>query len=687
MKRMRMFLSTMLAAILLVSACAHAEAGFAKKEIETLDASVPFDSEFGQIAITGVDEGPALSPAEMTEEQRAVMISLTMPLAFLEDLEGRDAKISSEFFLLSPAGMLRPGAVTQKDGEDGSAAVNLVFAIPKDSALVDHRLVFSGQARAFAFSEDAKGLPTGAEADVPFAAGLTSPEQVSVTFEETAHIIRVVDIGLDEDGNRTVTIDGMGEVLHIRNNSTIAHIQLEMFAGGETYDWSNMSIKDGLGTFSFDTTLYPEVIRAYSYDDDTRVEMHVTAEAVPSAEVPTPKATSTAEPTAAPVADMAQTVSDLLAELSQAETDPWRLAIYEAGAQEVAIGEESVSFLLRSFNPGLKRLGNYKADKAAYLRDLLLNATAYDLEVKLALAGDAIGTEGKGVLRKTIENAASAAQAAFKQKAVRIAIVESLFTASEGTDDARAPLFQAQAKQSLSVSDGPHALLLRCSGANPEALLETARANVYTALAKIPGANQSEPSAVREEFLKALSKRAAAIRKKPDENFTLTLDVDDLVREDIADYYAYLERYTFDEVLDALLDQVDELPDAPAQDFPKSGRISGSTKGTKVIVKAPNDGEGRYIQLRSVDTDKVMVTGFIRPGSSCTVRVPKGDCYILVASGTTWHGEKVLFGDAGSYSRTEAFEVLGSNYYHTITLGGVVDGNMSSYGASASDFQ
>lgn len=955
MKRMRTILLAILAAVLILNACAYAASGFTMKEIETLDASVPFDSEFGQIAITSVNEKPMFSPADMTNAQRAVMISLSVPTAFLDDLEDKGAEFSSEFFLLSSTEMNKPGAVTQMAGEDGLQTVNLIIAISKDNALADYRLIYNGQARTLGSEEGAGETPSKAEdaitftldgvaytvsrlddtpslalsnqldgyeghvvafaydrpameardanaqlysntwlvqpdgrevpvysnadnlgnpyelyfglsdgillghcvlavrtddgekrfalsdsakaafeargtafpavepikepaaeslegraakgddalrafvgdwagsagdinlaftvnadgtgfytfeqsgyserydvalsassmtftVDIPpdnqlgivaceggyqyadgiltldvrttFKSGrvfqytipcrrveapdeaakpndgqtvLISPERVRVTFEGTPYDIRVADIGQDDSGNRSVTIDGFGESLHIRNGKTIAHIQLEILAGGKTYGWSNLSVNGGKATFSFDTALYPETIYAYSADDDTRVEMLVLNAAAGNADAPAPETTPTAEPTIEPMADPAaepvldmEAVSKLLSEMAQSETDPWRRAIYQAGAQNVTDDGQTLSFLMRSFNPGLDRLGNYDADREAYLNGLLQSIEAYDLEVKLALEGGGIGTGWEETIRDVVEKAASAAKAAFDQKAVRVAVAGSLFPETEDADAEnaeRAPLFRAQARQSLLVADGPHALSLRCSGANPEKLLEAARADAYLGFAKQANANQSEFNAIRDAFLNALNECAAKIRKNPDEEFVLTLDIDDLTQYEIDDYNAYLDRYAFDEVLGALAGQVYDLPDAAAQEFPQSGRISGSTKGTKVIVMGPKDQEGRYIQLRDDETDEVAVTGFIRPGKSLTVRVPKGHYYIMVASGPVWYGEEALFGDAGSYSRTEMFEVLGSKYYHTITLGGVVDGNISSYGADPSDFQ
>ncbi len=204
----------------------------------------------------------------------------------------------------------------------------------------------------------------------------------------------------------------------------------------------------------------------------------------------------------------------------------------------------------------------------------------------------------------------------------------------------------------------------------------------------MPSDERTRDETIREALLGALAERALELRRAPDESFDLTLDVDGLAAGDFGgDYAGYLARYAFQETLDRLAEQVYALPDLPTKDFPKSGRLGGSTKGTKVIVKAPDDGVGRYIQFRSNASDEMAVSGFIRPGGSCTVRVPKGNYYMLIASGTVWYGDDGLFAGDGAYSRTEEFEVKGSNYYHTITLGGVDDGNMSSYDADPDAFR
>ena len=91
--------------------------------------------------------------------------------------------------------------------------------------------------------------------------------------------------------------------------------------------------------------------------------------------------------------------------------------------------------------------------------------------------------------------------------------------------------------------------------------------------------------------------------------------------------------------------------------------------------------------MRSVENDVATVSLFIQSGKTVAVRVPKGQYSILIAMGDLWYGTEHLFGDLGFYLRTEQLEILGSNYYHTITLGGAKEGNMSAYDSSPSDFQ
>ncbi len=409
----------------------------------------------------------------------------------------------------------------------------------------------------------------------------------------------------------------------------------------------------------------------------------------------------------------------LLAEAEAAE-DPWRKAIWEAGARNVDWDGDSVSFQMRSFDPKIKELGKYADDPSAWFWGFLENAAGYDLEATLSAVDGIPDPAGLKSLRSQVRAAATNAKTEFNQRAVRVAIsdqlipepmekiasLEALYAEDmsvlytdvvdakgrEGTTVYEyAPLFMAQVSQKLGVSDGPHALTLTCSCADPETLLKTAYAEALGELCMIYKANQKDEEEIADYLLEALIGSANSIRSEKTKGTSVvwTLDVDAMLNGDFGEAYAdYLTAYDFSGTVSALCSAVLELPDAPALPFPKSGRIGGGSSGTKVIVKAPKDEKGRYVQLRRLDSDEVKSTLFIRPGSSATAYVPKGMYYLLIASGYTWYGEESLFGESGSYSRSTNLEVLSSEYYHTVTLQ-VKDGeegNMSSFGADMEDF-
>jgi hypothetical protein len=409
-------------------------------------------------------------------------------------------------------------------------------------------------------------------------------------------------------------------------------------------------------------------------------------------------------------------LNTLLGECAASAKNAWQKAIFEAGVQELQIDGATVTFLLRSFNPQLKSLGDYTSGQANYLLRMMRNVAAYDLSAQLTLENESFTKKSVAAFKNTVAKAASTSVKAFADKRVRIAITDWLFPAPAKTvkkaedmltttepfrrlvkqitfetysDTYRefAPLFYGQTKQTLDTKGGPYALLLKCVSINPEALLETARQKTLAALSRKANANVSSEEEIENAFLSELAANALSMRKKASEKFTLTLNVDVMAQERMEeDYTDYINRYQYKNALNVLMGQVAVLPDYPALDFPSSGRLSGSTKGTKIILKAPDDGVGRYIQLRDYNTHALAVTAFIRPGKSCTVYTPQGNYYFLIASGETWYGEEVMFGNSGNYSRTELFMVFSKSFYHTVTLVAVSEGNLSIYNEDSSTF-
>lgn len=402
-------------------------------------------------------------------------------------------------------------------------------------------------------------------------------------------------------------------------------------------------------------------------------------------------------------------VMDLLGRMAMHTRDPWQKAIFEAGAQDVRLDGNRLSFGLKSFDPDLKSLGNYETGDGQWLYDLVANVEIYNIPVVLSLSDGAYEKS----LTKEVKAAASTSKKSFANESICRALADRLFPAAlrdsadasgllsigdEGfawdTEDgvfsiydmeAWTPLFRTQTKQTLDTSGGPNRLVLRCSGAMPEKLLETAFKSASDRFAK-EGRNSSRTNEeIRQGFLDALA--ATASDGKVNEWYELpvsfeALKVDEVPRE----YVEYLKRYDFEARLDELEAVVRELPDLPIMDFPPNGRISGSASGTRIDIQSDNDGQSRYIQLRRWNSDEVVLTAFLRSGNTCTVYAPQGKYYFMIASGEVWYGPDFLFGDEGSYSRSELFEVESSEYYHVVQLAVRENGNFGIYGAGVDEF-
>ncbi len=393
-------------------------------------------------------------------------------------------------------------------------------------------------------------------------------------------------------------------------------------------------------------------------------------------------------------------VGALLSSEAEKAKDPWVQAILKAGAKDALLQDGTLVFSLRSFNPGLKTVT--EADAGDSMRHLYRNASAYDLQCTLAVTDEGgLAATDKAVkaLLKAIQKAAGQSKKAFNDKKVRIALAGYLLS-NQASEDLRPgaskeelePLFAAQQKQALNVNDGPHALKLSITGVKGDDLLLAGYESAYQRLARQEGANALSQDEIKRVYLEELAARASALKKKGAEKIDFVLDIDQLFALESPyagdAYNSFIFRYdgAYNLRLLALYADAAALPDYPALDFPKSGRISGSTRGTKVIFKVPKDGFASLIQMREVDTDNLVATAFARPGQSATVRVPKGKYYVLVASGMVWYGEEYMFGDGGFYMRTEDIQIKGGNYYHVLTLGGVKDGNMSAYDAEPYEF-
>lgn len=407
-------------------------------------------------------------------------------------------------------------------------------------------------------------------------------------------------------------------------------------------------------------------------------------------------------------------LKDYLNELADGTKDEWQKAIYRAGVENLTEENGQLTFFLRDFSPDTKNLPNQKDDPGGWLEGFSASIAAYRMKATLQIENGVPTKKSESRLKSDVRSAAARVKEAYSRPAVKNVLLDMLFpepykdqtafkqgTLSDGfkrwwfqkgigesNEQVWAALMYAQASRQLNVNKGPHALEVSVRFTPPDTLLAQGEAAALNEVSKIARANIMEQEALMSAFVNALGSSAAKMRRGEKEKKVFTVDIDYLfVRETDNEYQGFLNTYTYHDAFDRLEVAVRTLPDYPAQDYPKSGRLSGSTSGTKIIVKAPKDELARYLQLRSSADDSLLVSLFIRPGGSATVRARQGDAYFLIAAGNTWYGEEGIFGPDSSYSMTDTFEVKSSRYYHTITLEPVDEGNMRMWGVDPDRFR
>jgi hypothetical protein len=97
--------------------------------------------------------------------------------------------------------------------------------------------------------------------------------------------------------------------------------------------------------------------------------------------------------------------------------------------------------------------------------------------------------------------------------------------------------------------------------------------------------------------------------------------------------------------------------DAPALVMPSTGQISGLANSVAPLEITPKDSaHAYYVKLVRPNTRNAIAEYFIRPGQRLKAEAPLGNYELRYAAGTTWYGEKYLFGPETSYS--EALSIL-----------------------------
>ncbi|MDR0929993.1 MAG: hypothetical protein LBM74_09845 [Oscillospiraceae bacterium] len=560
----------------------------------------------------------------------------------------------------------------------------------------------------------------------PNAPGTTD---VSRIFDGQTVVAQYVGASIDEEsGQMAVTIQSTNEDVPLLSISftggqlnATAPFWAKIVVDGVMLECVNFKHNDGKLSFLFDTDQTPDTLVLYPEDnpDDLSAWVYLDGTTGVILDPSTIPLLPTPAPPPTAFSDLSENVNTLLADLAEAEENPWQKAIYAAGAQNFAQDGGAVSFFLRTFNPRLGELGTYNANDKAWTEGFVKNIQAYDLAVTLHFSADGSpSTASLAALKARVMVAANETKTAFASEAVQNAIADAMLPSpvqTLGTDttpalteaysarmtslgysgaDALAgvPLFYGRSVQNLSIEYGPHTLTLICQCINPGALLAATSRLALEALSERPLANAMEKEEIEAFVQKILYEQTEVVRETGvKRHYYFTFDIDGFVNGAYGKTYdEYLTTYFEDyaSMLASIIQQVANMPDAPALPFPETGRISGSTSGTQAIIKAPAGDEAYYVQFRSVATDATVVDLFIRPGESATVYMPKGLYYLQIASGETWYGleSKQLFGEDGSTSRTENTEIMSSEYYHTFTLEHTTDGNISEYGADPADF-
>lgn len=410
-------------------------------------------------------------------------------------------------------------------------------------------------------------------------------------------------------------------------------------------------------------------------------------------------------------------INDLLMEQTANNKDNWQVAICESGAKDVSVGENLITFTLRSYNPKIKDLGAYaKAEnKAAWLKTALENASAYDLTLTLPTDGGKLTAKGLATLKNEVKKAANTAKTGFATPNVTSALKDWLFPVpvdAKAVKDPAVLLEPTEAFEKFSsildpvsgdaliqkaiacwsvktfkpvFTGGPHSVTISLVGGDPEKMLSESSKALLDEMAFQPAdmrTDVSEQALIRKLAQSAVTAHTKGIAKKD-----IVIDLDDLAAGKVPpEYRAFMESFNPAETLESLQDRAEKLLDIAAIPFPKSAVLSGGKSGTQVYLKVDADADATYIQIQEEGNERVVGIAFVMPGKQVLMRVPSGMYRIVYGSGPYWYGEEKLFGRLGAYTKSETTEIKGAKYFHTFTFGKVKDNNLSGEEASLDDF-
>ncbi len=394
--------------------------------------------------------------------------------------------------------------------------------------------------------------------------------------------------------------------------------------------------------------------------------------------------------TAGAEADADAVAAALLEEQAAKQTDPWVLAILQAGAKDATLQDGNLVFTLRSYTPDLKSMGSYthSSDQAAWRQSLLAGLSDWNLDISVPV--DADGTPGKRagtLLMKAVKQAAKNAKAVFnKQDAVK-ALIDLLWCSPTNekkvtsshllsvTDEFSsfiqshkdnfpcespvewAPAFFSLKNLEIKALKGPGEISLSWQGIPCETLINRAYNDAALSLSGTPASERLSRENLPVLWRSSLANAAVSLAGKGTVQ-KITFNLDDLINGTLpADYLSFFASYKPAEALEKLIAAYDLLPEEACENFPGTRVNTSAKKGRSVTVRVEKTGSNTYVQFSDADTGVVRGDAFIEPGKNVNIKLPEGSYVVRFASGSTWYGLTSLFGPMGEYTASSPIMV------------------------------
>lgn len=391
-----------------------------------------------------------------------------------------------------------------------------------------------------------------------------------------------------------------------------------------------------------------------------------------------------AEPAEAPVR---AALEAQLKERSEAETDPWAMYLLGQPLEDVMLGEGRVAFSVCAWATDAEGLSG---DIDGWLQAIndQVSASRVQGEVRYEVQENGVTlTGGVDAFVSDVRAAAKSARAAFDLAKVRRALAQQLLPGAPYDTEAFESLAARYAGQfsrgelkvalstvkrvTLGVDGGPSALRLVFYAVPGDTVAERSLPRAIDRLREIDKANGMDDAQLLDVYAEAAMEVADEMNKTS--QHALVVDYARVLQGDLQndDFVAFVGEATaaMRANLDLLREEAASLPDHPRREQPATGVLSGPDAGTKLLLRASDDGHGRLVWLED-ESGHVALSAFARSGASLLCAAPEGEYTVHVAKGIDWFGEVQMFGDQGQYSASpETLAIADATHYHTISLG------------------